>query len=107
MENNHQMMGLNASLHRLSPEASRYSFLRAPGVGYLKWVHELLFRSSDIKSQVAQHEGWWTEAPYGQKYKISVSREYHASSTSGDKQRMGSISVLCCVQLVYPQQILF
>lgn len=56
---------------------------------------------------MAQHEGWWTEVPCGQKYKISVSCDFHASSMSGGKQRMGPVSVLCCVQLVYPQQILF
>lgn len=56
---------------------------------------------------VAQHERWWTEAPCGQKYKISVSCERHASSMSGGKQSMGPVSVLCCAQLIYPQQILF
>lgn len=53
MENHHQVIELNASLHRLSPEGSGYSFLRAPekipGVGYLKWMHEQLLRYSDIK----------------------------------------------------------
>lgn len=56
---------------------------------------------------MAQHEPWSTKAVCGQKYKISVSGECHASSASGGKQSTGPVSVLCCVQLVYPQQILF
>lgn len=56
---------------------------------------------------MAQPDQWQIEASCGQKYEISTSLECHFSPISGGKWSVGPVSVLCCTQLVYPQQILF
>lgn len=49
----------------------------------------------------------WIENTCGWKYEVSASRECHVGPISGGKRSTGPVSVLCCTQLVYPQQILF
>lgn len=56
---------------------------------------------------VAQPDQQRIEAACGWKYKISVSCECQVGPISGGKWCTGPVSVLCCTQLVYPQQILF